>query len=80
MLNMQKHDGDTVSIKAVYTKEANADAERQIMSNSYILDMAGVNTREQDKDFILAQYLLTQVGSEDKLTADCNRVAPRYKV
>ena len=77
---MIQYMGDTVSIKAVYTKEANADAERQIKSNSYILNMTGESMRNMSKDFLLTQYMLTQSNEQHQLTADCNKEKLKYAV
>ena len=73
-------DGDQTSNKACWTKESNADAERYINSNAYILNMQGKNMRELSKDFLLTQYLLTNVNRPDLLTANCNVTQPKYTI
>lgn len=73
-------DGDTVSLKACYTKEANEDAERLIRSKSYILNQEGKSMRPIEKDFLLTQYMLTRVNNPALLTADCNKVKPKYAI
>lgn len=73
-------DGDTVSVKACWTKEANEDAERYINSNAYVLNVQGKCMREMSKDFLLTQYLLTNTEKKNLLTADCNVVQPKYAI
>lgn len=72
-----KFDGDQVSVKACWTKEANEDAERYINSNAYVINIQGKNMRELTKDFILTQYMLTN-PTDAKITADCNVSKPKY--
>lgn len=71
-------DGDTISCKGVWTKEANAEAEKWIHSNGYIINIAGNTMRPLEKDFLLCQYNLTKAG--DNLTKDCNVASPMYAV
>lgn len=72
-------DGDQVSVRACWTKEANADAERTINSNSYVINIQGKNMREITKDFLLTQYMLT--NPEDAvIDHECNKVQPKYKI
>ena len=75
-------DGDQVTVKPVYTVEANKDAERQIMSNAYVLDYQGKVMRPLDKDFILTAYILThpQTGGVKFEYKDANVKAPMYVV
>lgn len=72
--------GDTISCKACWSKEANADAEKWINSNGYILNIAGKTMRPLEKDFLLCQYNLTHTSQADRLTKDVNKVAPKYAV
>lgn len=71
------YDGDTVSVKPVFTREGNEDCEKRIQSNGYVLDVAGELMREMTKDFVLTAYCLTQ--SEFQLQ-DANKVTPSYKI
>lgn len=74
------YDGDQVSVKACWTKESNEDAERYINSNAYVLNMQGKCMRDMSKDFLLTQYLLTNIEEPKYLTADCNVAAPKYAI
>lgn len=73
-------DGDTVSVRPCWTREANEDAERQIRSNSYILNIKGESMRNLEKDFLLTQYNLTRIKDVTVLTVDCNITKPKYVV
>lgn len=75
-----KGDGDQVSVKACWTKESNEDAERYINSNAYVLNVQGKTMRDMTKDFLLTQYLMTNVSNPKILTEDCNRVTPKYAI
>lgn len=70
-------DGDQVSCRACWTKEANEDAERYINSNAYIIDIRGKTMRDLTKDFILAAYVFTNTGGAS-IDESCNKVAPKY--
>ena len=54
------YDGDTVSIRAVFTQEANAEADRLIKSKTMVLNQSGQNTRKIGNDGALAIYCLTK--------------------
>ena len=69
-------DGDTVSIRPRWTKESNEDAERYIMSNAYVINMAGSCMRNMEKDFIITQYTMTK----NKGLKDINAKPPKYKI
>ena len=69
-----------MSVKACYSKEANEDAERLIHSTSYILSQQGNTMRPIEKDFILTQYMLTNVADPGLLTVDCNVAKPKYEI
>ncbi|MCM1295176.1 MAG: hypothetical protein NC311_06515 [Muribaculaceae bacterium] len=70
-------DGDQVSVKACWTKEANDDAERYINSNAYVINIQGKNMREITKDFLLTQYMLTN-PADAVIDTDCNVSKPKY--
>lgn len=72
-------DGDTVSLKACWTKESNEDAERFINSNAYVLNVQGKCMREHTKDFLLTQYILT-MNPEIIALKDINKVKPKYVI
>ena len=48
------YDGDTVSIRAVFTQEANAEADRLIKAKTMVLNQSGKNTRKIGNDGALA--------------------------
>jgi len=76
-------DGDTVAVKACWTKESNEDAERYISSYAYIIDIQGSSMRAMTlmgNDFILNQYIMTKIPNDIKVTEDCNKVAPKYVI
>ena len=54
------YDGDTISIRGVFTKEANLEAERLIMDKKNILDQMGKNSRKIGNEAVQAIYTLTQ--------------------
>ena len=54
------YDGDTVSVRAVYTQEANKEAERLIKAKTMVLNQSGKNTRKVGNDGALALYCLTK--------------------
>lgn len=54
------YDGDTVSIRAVFTQEANAEADRLIKAKTMVLNQSGKNTRKIGNDGALAIYCLTK--------------------
>ena len=54
------YDGDMVSIKGLYTIEANEEANRLITAKKTLLDVAGGASRDVTKEGILALYALTE--------------------
>ena len=56
------------------------NAERQLRSNSYILNIKGDSMRNIENDFLLTQYNLTKVKDPSILTKKCNKVKPKYEV
>lgn len=74
-----KDDGDTVSIKPVFTKEANAECEKRIQSVAYVLNVEGKLIRNATKDFTLCAYNLTRVeDGKDTFLTDVNKDKPKY--
>lgn len=75
------YDGDTVTVRPVYTKEANAECEQRIKSNAYVLNIEGKFMREFGKDFTLCCYNLTHTfDGKDELLKDINAKPPKYKI
>ena len=50
---------DTISVRAVFTKEANQEAEKLIYSKKNLLDTQGEALRPLGKEGVLASYVLT---------------------
>ena len=74
-------DGDTVSIRSVFSKEANDECEKRINSVAYILDVEGKFMRGIDKDFTLCLYNLTRTYDNDvSFLKDANKTAPKYAI
>lgn len=74
------YDGDTVSMKPVFTKEANAECERRLRSNAYVLDVQGKLMRNTEKDFLLCAYNLTAVTGDKSFLKDINSKPAKYAV
>lgn len=54
------YDGDTVSLRGVFTMEANEEAERLIWEKKNILDQMGRNSRKIGNEAVQAIYSLTR--------------------
>jgi hypothetical protein len=54
------YDGDTVSLRGVFTKEANDEAEKLIWEKKNLLDQMGRNSRKIGNEAIQAIYSLTR--------------------
>ena len=69
----------TVSIKPVFTKEANAECEQRIRSNAYVLNVEGKLMREASKDFLLCAYEMSHVqDGKDDFLKDINSKTPKF--
>lgn len=74
-------DGDTVSIRGVFTKEANAECEQRIKSIAYLLDVEGKFMRSIGKDFNLCLYNLTRTyDNKVDFLQDINKEKPKYAI
>ena len=62
------YDGDQVSIRGVYTVEANEECDRYMNSKSYYIGYDGQNVRKMGNETAQAMYCLTKVESGTKLT------------
>ena len=51
---------DTVSVRGVFTKEANEEADRLINSKTMILGQSGQNVRKIGNEAVLSLYTLTK--------------------
>lgn len=75
-------DGDVVTVKPAVSVEANADAERQIQSNAFVLDYQGKIMRPIERDFIITAYMLTKIqkGKIQFNYSDINNKKPMYVI
>ena len=74
-------DGDTVSLRPVFTKEANAECELRIKSIAYLLDVEGKFMRSIGKDFNLCLYNLTRTyDNKIDFLQDINKEKPKYAI
>lgn len=72
-------DGDTVSIKPVFTKEANAECAQRLNSVAYYVGVNGSFLKVQEKDFILTAYNMTRIPKGITLS-DINKSKVKYAV
>lgn len=70
-------DGDTVSVKPVFSIEGNEDCERHMNSKLYYLNSFGKSVRPITMDFILTAYRLTKHSTN---LPDGNVVKPKYTI
>ena len=49
-----------MSIRPVFTREANAECEQRIRSNAYVLDVEGKMMRHAEKDFLICAYSMSK--------------------
>ena len=61
-------DGDQVTVKLVYSVEANEELKKFKDSNGQFITLNGINGRKADKEAIQAMYNLTLVLPDTKLT------------
>ena len=62
------YDGDQVTVKGVYSIEANAELEKHIKSKANYIMLGGQNVRNSSKEAIQALYNLTKVLPGTKLS------------
>ena len=53
-------DGDQLSIKGIFSQEANAECDRIVRSKANILDINGSNVRKSTNECIQTLYTLTK--------------------
>ena len=61
-------DGDQITVKLVYSVEANEELKKFKDSNGKFITLNGINGRKADKEAIQAMYNLTLVLPDTKLT------------
>lgn len=59
------YDGDQVTVKGIYTKEANKEIEDLLNSKSHYINLGGKGIRESDNEAIVCLYSLTMCLSAD---------------
>ena len=62
------YDGDQVTIKGVYTREANDELEKFMASKQNLVTYGCKPLREPGADSIQAMYALTKILSDVKVT------------
>lgn len=62
------YDGDQVTIKGVYSEEANAELDKYMNSKAYMIGLDGVSVRKTTKEGVQALYSLTMVLPDSNLT------------
>lgn len=60
------YDGDTVTLKIAFTKEANEELDRVMNSNFNFIDVGGRGVRKATNESVQAMYNMTLVLPEDK--------------
>ena len=58
------YDGDQVTIKSVFSQEANAECERIMLSKSNLLNICGDNMRKTTNEGIQTIYMLTRFAED----------------
>lgn len=54
------YDGDMISIKGIFTQEANEELKKKIVDKTNILNIAGANIRSTEREAVQALYSLTK--------------------
>lgn len=62
------YDGDMVTIKGVYTDEANAELKKQLASNIHFINLGGNPVISTSKESIQALYAMTLILPDTKLS------------
>lgn len=60
------YDGDQVTVKGVFTDEANAELDKQLRSKSQMFNLGGKGVRTSDKEAMQSLYNLTLCLDQDK--------------
>lgn len=59
-------DGDQVTVKGVFSEEANEELEKQLSAKSHYFNLGGKGVRSSDKEAIQSLYNLTLCLPDDK--------------
>lgn len=73
-------DGDCVSCRPCFSKEANKECEDRINSVAYILSVEGKMLRNATKDFTLCAYNLTHVSKDVTQLKDIMAKPAKYVI
>lgn len=60
------YDGDQVTIKGVWTNEANAELDAQLKSKKHFINLSGKNVRTGSNEAIQSLYSLTLILPDSK--------------
>ena len=60
------YDGDQVTVKGVYSEEANAELDKQLSSKSHLFNLGGKGVRTSDKEAMQSLYNLTLCLPDDE--------------
>lgn len=63
--SIDKYFKDQVTIKGIYTKEANKEIEDMLNSKSHYINLGGKGIRESDSEAIMSLYSLTLCLPDD---------------
>ena len=67
MLRIQNfQDGDQVTVRGVFSEEANEELDKQLSAKSHYFNLGGKGVRTSDKEAIQSLYSLTMCLEEDK--------------
>lgn len=58
-------DGDQCTVKGVFSEEANAELDKQLVAKSHYFNLGGKGVRTSDKEAIQSLYNLTLCLEED---------------
>lgn len=63
-------DGDQVTVKGVFTEEANRELDKQLSARAHYFNLGGKGVRSSDKEAMQSLYNLTLCleADKDKLT------------
>ena len=59
-------DGDQVTVKGVFTEEANAELDKQLKNRAHFFNLGGKGVRTSDKEAMQSLYNLTLCLETDK--------------
>ena len=63
---MADYDGDTVSVKGVWSNEANDELDKYLDSKTNFIDLGAKNIRYSSMEAVQSIFDLTKVLSDDK--------------